>query len=171
VEGVHLEPWAAGDLALLERIVGDPAMMEHLGGAESPAKIAERQARYEKDGSAQYKIVDEASGDGAGWVGYWVRGWRGRPVYEIGWSVLPSFQGRGFAGAATADALEIARSQGHRRFVHAFPSVDNAASNAVCRKTGFTLLGDIDFEFPPGHTMRCNDWGLDLLRRSGGSSR
>ena len=25
---VHIEPWAEGDLALLERTLGDPAMME-----------------------------------------------------------------------------------------------------------------------------------------------
>ena len=52
---------------------------------------------------------------------------------------------------------------GERRFVHAFPSVDNAPSNAVCRKTGFVLLGDYEFEYPPGSFMRCNDWRLDLL--------
>jgi RimJ/RimL family protein N-acetyltransferase len=44
----------------------------------------------------------------------------------------------------------------------AYPGVDNAASNAICRKLGFTLLGAEDFEYPPGHLMRCNDWRLDL---------
>ena len=24
------------------------------------------------------------------------------------------------------------------------------------------LMGDYDFEYPPGHTLRCNDWRLDL---------
>jgi hypothetical protein len=32
---VRIVPWGAGDLALLERLVGDPEMMEHLGGPES----------------------------------------------------------------------------------------------------------------------------------------
>ena len=40
---VHLEPWTAGDLALLDA----PEMMEHLGGPESPEKLADRQRRYE----------------------------------------------------------------------------------------------------------------------------
>ena len=26
-----------------------------------------------------------------------------------------------------------------------------------------TLLEECDFEFPPGHHMRCNDWRLDLF--------
>jgi hypothetical protein len=29
-------------------------------------------------------------------------------------------------------------------------------------KVGFELLGEYDFEYPPGHLMRCNDWRLDL---------
>jgi hypothetical protein len=32
----------------------------------------------------------------------------------------------------------------------------------VCRKAGFTLLGETEFEYPPGHLMRSNDWRLDL---------
>lgn len=48
------------------------------------------------------------------------------------------------------------------RYLHAFPSVSRPASNGVCRKAGFTLLGACDFEFPPGTMMWCNDWRLEL---------
>ena len=159
---VRLEPWDEADLPLLEKLVGDPQMMEHLGGAESPEKIAERQARYACADSRMFKIVDEATGEAVGSVGYWERDWRGGTVYEIGWSVLPAFQGRGIAGSATAEAIALAKSERKHRFLHAFPSVDNAPSNAICRKLGFLLLGECDFEFPRGHWMRCNDWQLDL---------
>ena len=155
---VHIEPWGTGDVELLRQCVGDPAMMDHLGGPEGPEKIAERQAGYEKPGSRQFKIVDDDTGEGAGWVGYWERG----DDFEIGWAVLPELQGRGIARAATAQALERARAEQTRRFVHAYPSVDNPASNAICRRLGFTLLGDDEFEFPPGQYMRCNDWRFDL---------
>lgn len=49
---VHLEPCGAGDLHLLERLLDDPVMMEHLGGPESPEKIAERHGRYQRMGAA-----------------------------------------------------------------------------------------------------------------------
>ncbi len=137
-------------------------MMEHLGGPESPEKIAKRQARYELPDSGQFKIVDEASGESVGWVGYWERTWRGEQVYEIGWSVIPAFQGRGIGGLATAQAIGMARAERKHRFLHAYPSVDNAPSNAICRKLGFTLLGPREFEYPPGHFMKCNDWRLEL---------
>ena len=34
--------------------------------------------------------------------------------------------------------------------MHAFPNVDNAPSNAICRKLGFELLEECEFEFPRG---------------------
>ena len=163
---VRLELWGAGDLPLLERLLGDPAMTEHLGGPESPEKLVERQERYERLADSEtdrmFKIVDEATGEPCGSVGFWVREWAGEQVYEIGWSVLPAFQGRGIATMATSQAIERARAERKRRFVHAYPSVDNPPSNAICRKLGFTLLGEHDFEYPPGNPMRCNDWRFDL---------
>jgi RimJ/RimL family protein N-acetyltransferase len=161
---IRLEPWKPGDLALLERLLGDPAMMTHLGGPESRAKIAERQTRYERD-PRQLRIVDVASGEGIGWVGYWEREWRGQDVFEIGWSVLPEFQGRGIASAATRGALDAARAERDRRFVHAYPAVDNGPSNGLCRRVGFELLGTHEFEWPKGSgtMMRCNDWRYDLF--------
>jgi RimJ/RimL family protein N-acetyltransferase len=160
---VLIKPWGPGDLPLLQECLGDPAMMEHLGGPESPEKIADRQRRYEQSDSRQFKIVDEATGQGVGWVGYWEREWRGERVYEIGWSVIPTFQGKGIAGLATRLVIKIAKAERKRRFLHAYPSVDNATSNAICRKLGFTLGGQCDFEYPKGSMMRCNDWRFDLL--------
>jgi RimJ/RimL family protein N-acetyltransferase len=162
VAEVRIEPWGAGDQPLLEQLVGDPAMMEHLGGPESADKIAERQGRYEQPDSGMFKIVDVASASGCGSVGFWEREWRGRTVYEVGWSVIPSFQGRGIAVAATSLVLARARDGGEHRFVHAFPAVDNPPSNAICRRLGFTLLEVCRFEYPPGNWMNCNDWQLDL---------
>ena len=161
---VRVEEWGPGNLALVERLMGDPAMTEHLGGPESPEKLADRQRRYEQPGSGMYRIVDEASGEALGSVGYWEREWRGERVFEAGWSVLPEFQGRGIATDAMAQAIELAQGERKHRFMHAFPNVENAASNAICRKLGFTLLEEnLEFEFPPGNHLRCNDWRLDLF--------
>ncbi|MFN2590929.1 MAG: GNAT family N-acetyltransferase [Actinomycetota bacterium] len=163
---VRIEPWGSGDLALLVKVMGDPEMTTHLGGPESTDKINERQLRYERlaDSGAgrMFKIVDDSTGEGMGSVGYWDRIWHGEPVYEMGWSVLPPFQGRGVGLAATAQAISAARSDGKHRYLHAFPSVQNKPSNGICRRLGFTLLGEFDFEYPPGHALRCNDWRLDL---------
>jgi RimJ/RimL family protein N-acetyltransferase len=164
---VRIEPWGASDLPLLEKLLGDPVMMEHLGGPESDEQLVERQERYERIGDLgtgrMFKIIDEASGEAVGSVGYWDRIENDEPVYETGWSVLPAFQGRGIAGAGTALVIDAARSERTHRLMYAYPSVDNPPSNAICRKLGFALLEARAFEYPPGHPMRCNVWRLDLF--------
>ena len=154
---MHLEPWGPRDLPLLEQTVGDPAMMTYLGGAETAEKMAERQEKYAAPDSGMFKIVDDESGEAIGSVGFWEKEWRGEIVHEVGWLVIPAAQGRGIATEAMRQLLPRAGS----RPVHAFPNVENAASNAICRKLGFVLLGEHDFEYPPGHWMRCNDWRLE----------
>jgi RimJ/RimL family protein N-acetyltransferase len=158
----HIEPWGAGDLPLLEKL-NDPEMTKHVGGPETREKLVDRRSRYEKADSRQYKTVVEAGGDGLGWVGYWETTWHDQPVREIGWAVLPRFQGRGIASSATAQVIDKARAEHHHRFVHAFPKLENGPSNAICSKLGFVLLGEIDFPARQGSLVRCNDWRLDLF--------
>jgi RimJ/RimL family protein N-acetyltransferase len=163
---IDLRPWREDDLPLMQTIMGDPLMTEHLGGPESPEKLRSRLDRYIHGSIAgndhMSVIVIGPDRLAAGSVGYWEKQWQGHPVWETGWHVLPALQGRGIATRATTIVVQQARSSGRHRFMHAFPTIQNAASNAVCRKLGFALDGEADFEFPPGHWMRCNDWRLDL---------
>ncbi len=141
-------------------------MTTHLGGPESPEKLAERQATFEGLAEAgtgmMFTIVDVDTGDKIGSVGYWDRTWHDEDVYEMGWFVVPGFQGRGVASSATAQALDLMRAERRHDAVHAFPSVDNAPSNAICRKLGFELVERCEFEYPAGRFMTCNDWRLVL---------
>lgn len=162
---VSLRPWSADDFALLVRLMGDPAMTEHLGGPESEEKIRARLERYiDIEGTGRGKlfvIVAGPDAEPAGSIGYWEREWRGDAVWETGWSVVPELQGRGIATKAVALTLAEARREPAHRAIHAFPSIDNGASNALCRKIGFRLLGEHDFEYPPGNPLRCNDWMIE----------
>ena len=162
---VRLEIWGPADFDLLE-LLNDPVMTEHLGGPEGPQKLAERQSRYEQltdpSRGRMFRIVDERTGKPVGSVGYWERTWGGRQIFEIGWGVLPAFRGRGIASLATAQAIDVARLQKKHRHLHAFPSVENLPSNAICRKLGFVLTGECRFEYPPDDFMQCNDWRLEL---------
>jgi RimJ/RimL family protein N-acetyltransferase len=165
---ISIEPWDDRDLPLLRRIMGDPEMTKHLGGPETPEKIAGRLTRYiDLNGpeGRMFKIIDTNTGKPAGSVGYWERTWQDEEIYETGWSVLPEFQGRGIATQATEMAIERARMDGKHSSIHALPSVKNAASNAVCKRLGFELLGTHELEYPPGNTMTCNDWSLNLERQ------
>ena len=76
---------------------------------------------------------------------------------EIGWMVLPEFQGRGMAGEAVRAVLGLARADGRWGPIHAFPSRTNEPSNAICRSRGFSLLGEEETAFA-GRVFPTNHW-------------
>ncbi|MGH3389864.1 MAG: GNAT family N-acetyltransferase [Actinomadura sp.] len=166
---VRLEPWSESAFALLQRI-NTPEMRRHVGGPEPADKLLARHRRYlampEAGRGRMFAVLlgDEMVGS----IAYHQRDWQGEQIYETGWNVLPPFQGRGIAAAAGAALIDIvreaAREPGAPRGLHAFPSVDNAPSNALCRRLGFTLVGACDFEYPQGSgsLMRSNNWRLDV---------
>ena len=164
---VSLRPWAEGDLLLLQRLMGDPTMMEQLGGPESPEKILSRHARYylisEMNNDRMFAILAGTRKIAVGSIGFWEKEWHGQQIWETGWSVIPEFQGLGIATQAAFLIVQMTRESGIHYIMHAFPAVINAPSNAICDKAGFKLLGEVEFEYPPGNLMRCNDWMIDLF--------
>jgi len=184
---VALRPWLDGDLGLLQRLLGDPAMMAHLGGPESPQAIEARHQRYlhpdDSIGGLFAVVVEDetrpaesspeppAAERRVGWVGFWETDWDGGGAWEAGWSVLPEFQGRGVATAATALLLDRARDDGTYQFVYAFPRVGNVASNALCHTLGFELIGEADVEYPKGHVSRSLAWRYDLQAQTRSGAR
>jgi RimJ/RimL family protein N-acetyltransferase len=138
-------------------------MMEHLGGPESGDALDRRHERYlDIARGAMFVLEFGTARQAAGSIGYWESTVRGKAAYETGWMVFREFGRRGIATAALSMLIEKVRSTVGHRFLHAFPNVANVASNALCRKAGFEFLKAIDFEYPKGSTMRCNDWRFDL---------
>ncbi|GGW91654.1 GNAT family N-acetyltransferase [Streptomyces noursei] len=168
---VRIEPWTDGGLDLLRR-ANAPEMTRHLGGPETEEQVARRHRRYlaGEGPGRMYRVLLLPEGEAVGTVGFWEPQWRGEAVYEAGWGVLPGFQGRGIAVAAVRQVLVEAAAEGRHRTVHAFPSVANAASNAVCRKAGFTLRGECDVEYPKGHFIQANEWRTALPEGAGGAT-
>ena len=165
---LEIRPWAKNDISLLERLMGDPTMMVYLGGPETPEKIQKRHKRYlkrERSGHDQmFVILAGKERVPAGSVGYWEKEWDSKKVWETGWMVLPEFQGQGVATQATALVISKVRDIGLYRFLIALPSVENTASNSICRKLGFELYGTQQYEYPKdsGNWLVCNDWRFDL---------
>jgi RimJ/RimL family protein N-acetyltransferase len=162
---LRLEPWDERGLAF-ERRANTAEMNAYLGGPEPDSAVLARHARileFAATGKGRmFLIMVPESPDPAGSVGYWEKEWGGETVYEMGWKVLPAFQGRGLAVAATVAAVGLAAAEHRHRWAHAYPRVDNAASHAVCRKAGFEMAGECDFEYPKGNPIRCYDWRIDL---------
>lgn len=150
------------DLDVYYRIYCDPVMMAHLGGArpreEIPGKLRRHVAATAGDEWWCSMIVpDDTDPDTiAGMVT--IDGDRGKA--EIGWAVLPEFQGRGVASAAVRLMVLRAAIDGRWGVLNAYPGVDNPASNGICRTLGFRLVGQAEATFS-GLTFHSNHWQID----------
>jgi RimJ/RimL family protein N-acetyltransferase len=170
MDDIRLRPWDDDDLATLQR-ANTPAMAVHLGGPETDAALRERHARYLRlnaSGEAHmFRVTTAEHPEGVGSIGYWHDKHRGERTCEAGWSIESAYQGRGYATAALRALIEHARSAGEWAAMYAYPRVDNEPSNAICRRTGFVLLGTEPFEYPKGTWATSNVFRLALEDEEG----
>jgi RimJ/RimL family protein N-acetyltransferase len=154
------------DVELYVRMRCDPVMMQELGGPRSPHDMAEKvrldAAAAQAGSSWILMIVPDRAQPAlvAGTVTLWSHADDGSEISEIGWMVLPEFQGRGIAKAAVSRVLDRARTDGRWGVVHAYPAVTNEPSNRICRSLGFTLNGQCDIDYY-GAALRSHDWTID----------
>jgi RimJ/RimL family protein N-acetyltransferase len=155
-----------GDVDAYVRMRCDPEMMAELGGPVAREGIedkVERDVESTRAGESWISmIVPDTAEPGvvAGSVVLWSQTDRGEPLSEIGWMVLPEFQGRGLAKRAVRALLERARDEDRWGVVHAFPGVTNGPSNGICRSLGFTHVGEREVVFA-GRRIRSNHWRID----------
>ena len=153
----------AGDVDAYVRMRCDPVMMAELGGPlprEGMADKVRRDAAEARSGTAWIKMIvpdGERPEAVAGSLALWRHKDHGEEIAEVGWMVLPEFQGRGIAKRATAMLLDQARGDDRWAEVHAFPGVTNAGSNGICRALGFRLLGVEEFVWA-GRQLRTHHW-------------
>jgi RimJ/RimL family protein N-acetyltransferase len=163
---VRLRDVELGDVDVYVRMRCDPVMMADLGGPLPREGIEDKLARDVRAAEADtdwIKMIlpDEAAPDVvAGNVVMWSHDEGGEPVSEIGWMVLPEFQGRGLGKQAVRMLLGLAGDDGRWGPVHAFPATSNAPSNGICRSLGFRFAGERDVTFAD-RVLRSNHWVID----------
>ncbi|SOB83363.1 GNAT family N-acetyltransferase [Streptomyces sp. 1331.2] len=151
------------DVEAYVRMRCDPVMMAELGGPLSREQVEARLRKDVVEVAADRcwakMIVPDGAEDGevAGAVMLWPQEEDGAAYSEIGWMVLPEYQGRGLAKTAVRRVLDAAAADGRWGEVHANPGATNGPSNGICRALGFRLLGERDLDFA-GRTLRTNHW-------------
>lgn len=151
------------DVDAYVRMRCDPVMMAELGGPLPRERMPDKVRRDARDAAADIAwikmIIPDPAAPGvvAGSVTIWSHDTDDGPLSEIGWMVLPPFQGRGLAKRAALTLLQQARDEGRWGDVHAFPATGNGASNGICRSLGFRFAGEQDVTFAD-RVLRTNHW-------------
>lgn len=158
---IRLRPYVDADRWLTEAIETSPTMMAHLGGPlpidDIPAIHQRRLDGMTVDRLWYFTIELEPDGQMVGTICLWSDPVDGGFQSEAGWAVLDEFQGRGLASAALRLLLERAAADGRWGDIHALPGVTNGPSNALCRRAGFTNVGEVVVDYA-GRQLRCNHW-------------
>jgi RimJ/RimL family protein N-acetyltransferase len=146
-----LRPPCAGDFGPWAALLPDPVAARHIGGPQPPAgawrNLAMMTGAWVISGYGNFSVIEKTTGRWIGRAGPWQpEGW---PGPEIGWAFDRSAWGRGYATEAARRCLDFAFEElGWDRVVHPIDPT-NAASIAVARRIGSTLLGPT--RLPPPH--------------------
>jgi len=164
-DSVQLRNVTTDDVDAYLRMRCDPAMMADLGGplpSEGMKDKVRRDALEAAADDAWIKMIvpdPDAPDVVAGSVTIWSHDTDDGPISEIGWMVLPQFQGRGLGKLATRTLLEQARDEDRWGDVHAFPATGNGASNGICRSLGFRFIAERNVTFAD-RVLRSNHWAI-----------
>jgi RimJ/RimL family protein N-acetyltransferase len=162
---VQLRPYADDDIWLTKELETDPEVMSELGGPQPPESIPKTHARRLKhvDAGDLWLVIEPEPGVAAGTIGVWPTTQEGIDMFEVGWMVLPRFQRQGVATRALSLLIKRCRAEPRIDAVHAFPGASNIASNALCRRAGFTWIAEMEVLYGE-RPLRVNHWELGVRR-------
>ena len=143
-ERLRFRMFRESDFPTYERWCANMDIMRYLGGKTFDRVQAWRHMAYlighwAMRGYGYYAVEEKATGALIGRVGYTDHpGW---PAFELGWTIIPEFQRRGYAIEAARMLLTYAFETLDRPHVISLIHPDNAPSIRVAEKLGETVEG------------------------------
>ncbi len=148
-----LRPWREADRDSFAALNTDPEVARDLGGplsrARSDAKFDRYRATFERLGFARWAI-DDRDGRFVGYAGLMPSpdGHALGPHVEIGWRLMRSVWGQGYATEAAKAALADGFDRLRLEEVLAYTAADNPRSQAVMDRLGLRRDPSRDFSTP-----------------------
>lgn len=150
-----LRRWKDSDRPAFAAICADPEVMQWLGGVLTPEQAGQRidrvEATFEALGYGRFLVERKSDGAFLGWCGVMpchesVTPIAGQP--EIGWRLVTTAWGEGYATEAARAALDDAFARVGLAEVLAYNSKANLRSQAVMQRLGLSREPQRDFHFP-----------------------
>ncbi|WP_454718138.1 GNAT family N-acetyltransferase [Caulobacter segnis] len=132
---VDLDPWVT--------LMADAQAARFIGGVQPRALVwrgmASMAGSWALHGFGMFSVIEKASGDWIGRIGPWrPDGW---PGDEVGWGLLPSAQGKGYAVEAATATMDWAFDHlGWTDIIHCIDP-ENVPSQQVAIRLGATNRG------------------------------
>ena len=127
---LRVRPMTMQDLEPLHVLLSSPDVMRYL---EPPYTLAQTTA-FLRRAISQHPPVLAAEAD-VTFIGYIIFHAWDETSMEIGWVLLPAYQGRGFATALTILLIRMAREKGKQPVIECSPA--QKATAHIARKFGF----------------------------------
>jgi RimJ/RimL family protein N-acetyltransferase len=181
-ERLLLREWDEADEERFYAVMNTPAVMQHLGGVQTPEgwhQAFERLRLYQREFGHTFWIVeDKASGEILGFCGLKLVNSPGAGeelagTPEIGWRLRESAWGKGIAKEAAIAAFDLAFGRfGYERVI-AMTIPANTESQGLMKRLGMTRAEHLDFtdtRFGPEtnpqivYEVTAEEWAVNPIR-------
>jgi RimJ/RimL family protein N-acetyltransferase len=137
-ERLTLRPWRQADLEPFAAYYADPVTAAFVGGTCSRNSAWHRMAAFAGHwslrGYGYWALEEKSTGQFVGYAGLWFpEGW---PEPEVGWGLLKTAHGKGYATEASLRAREYGYSNVGFKTLISFIDLRNSASRAVAERMG-----------------------------------
>jgi RimJ/RimL family protein N-acetyltransferase len=157
-DGFRLRRWRDSDRGAFAALNADPEVTQDLGGpldrTQSDAKFDRYVAAYDRHGFCRWALED-SDGQLLGYTGV-MPSRPGHPLgphADIGWRLVRSAWGRGYATEAAKASLRDLFERVHLKEVLAYTSADNLRSRAVIARLNMQRAASLDYSEPLGTGM------------------
>ena len=159
-ERLILRPTQAEDLDGWAELMGDPETARFIGGVQPRSAcwrgMMTMAGAWACNGFAMFSVVEKASGRWIGRIGPWQpEGW---PGTEVGWGLLKSASGKGYAYEAAVASIDWAFDNlGWSEVIHTI-DLDNIPSIKLAERLGSAHRGPTRLPAPFEH-LPVEAWG------------
>lgn len=159
-ERLILRPPADVDLDGFAELMADPAGARFIGGVQPRAMVWRGMAAiagsWSLHGFSMFSVIEKTSGAWIGRIGPWrPDGW---PGDEVGWGLLPSAWGKGYAVEAATATIDWAFDHlGWTDIIHCIDP-ENTPSQKVAQRLGAINRGPVTLP-APHEASKVEAWG------------
>lgn len=149
-ERLGFRNWTDADIPPFASLTADPVVMEFfpntLSYEETASLVKKFRMDFEEHGFCFYAVDRLDTGEFIGFIGLKKPNFKAdfTPCVEIGWRLMHSVWGSGFATEGAIRCLQYAFNELQLQEVYSFTAVINKRSERIMQKAGMTKIG----EFP-----------------------